>query len=151
MDFDVMVFCLGLVNLLLDVVGLLVGYCTREGDGWLIGMMVVLVGVEGVVVGVDVWGGGFGIWEIDLFDLCNVVQWVHVVILIGGSVFGFAAVDGVMSELVERGFGFEVGLGGFRVFIVFAVVVFDLGCGGDVVRWFDVVFGWVAVCVVDGE
>jgi len=52
-----MIVCMGLINLFVDVVGLCVGYVMYDYDGWLIGVMVVLMLLDGVVVGVDVCGG----------------------------------------------------------------------------------------------
>jgi len=137
------------MNLLVDVVGLSVGYVMCVEEGWFMGLIVVFIGEVGVVVGVDVCGGGLGICEIDLFDLCNLVERVYVVVFIGGSVFGFVVVDGVMFYLEFVGVGLWVGFDGFVVFIVFVVVVFDFGCGGDVCYCFDLFFG-IVVCLVGG-
>jgi L-aminopeptidase/D-esterase-like protein len=62
------------------------------------------------------------------------VEHVHAVLLTGGSAFGLAAADGVMSWLEERGVGFEVGDSGVRVPIVPAAVLFDLGTGDPFAR-----------------
>jgi L-aminopeptidase/D-esterase-like protein len=55
---------------------------------------------------------------------------VHGVLLTGGSAFGLAAADGVMTWLEQHGRGWPVG-GGQVVPIVPAAVLFDLGRGGD--------------------
>jgi len=121
----------GPTNSLVDVSGLRVGHATRSGGGWLTGVTVVLTGADGAVAGVDVRGGGPGTRETDLLDPRNVVDRVHAVVLCGGSAFGLAAADGVMSRLERDGVGLAVG-GGIVVPIVPAAVIFDLGRGGDV-------------------
>jgi len=56
---------------------------------------------------------------------------VHAVVLTGGSAYGLAAADGVMSSLAARGIGFRVGPEPHAVVpVVPAAVIFDLGRGG---------------------
>ena len=119
----------GPTNSIVDVPGIRVGHATRRGDGWLTGVTVVLPGDDGAVAGVDVRGGGPGTRETDLLDPRNMVQRAHAVVLTGGSAFGLAAADGVMRALAADGRGLPVG--GTRVPIVPAAVVFDLGRGGS--------------------
>ena len=121
----------GATNSLVDVPGLAVGHATHDAAGWLTGTTVVLTPPTGAVAGVDVRGGGPGTRETDLLDPRNAVDRVHALVLTGGSAFGLAAADGVMSHLEQQGIGYEVGRGGPRVPIVPAAVVFDLGRGGD--------------------
>lgn len=135
----------GPTNSLVDVPGIGVGHVTRRGDGWLTGTTVVLTGDDGAVGGVDVRGGGPGTRETDLLDPRNVVERVHAVVLTGGSAFGLAAADGVMTALERRGTGLQVGVDGPRVPIVPAAVVFDLGRGGDVSHRPNAGFGVAAV------
>jgi L-aminopeptidase/D-esterase-like protein len=97
----------------------------------LTGTTVVLAPAAGAVAGVDVRGGGPGTRETDALDPRNMVERVHAVVLSGGSAFGLAAADGVMSRLASAGIGFPVGGPGEVVPIVPAAVVFDLGRGGD--------------------
>ena len=120
----------GPTNSLVDVPGLRVGHAQRTGDGWLSGTTVVLAPPEGAVGGVDVRGGGPGTRETDLLDPRNMVERVHAVVLTGGSAFGLATADGVLSRLEQQGRGFPAGPG-LVVPIVPAAVIFDLGRGGD--------------------
>ncbi len=83
----------------------------------------------GAIGGVDVRGGAPGTRETDLLDPVNSVERVHAVSLSGGSAFGLAVADGVMDWLEERGVGFPVGP--FRVPIVPAAILFDLGVAGE--------------------
>ncbi|MBB0245929.1 peptidase S58 family protein [Streptomyces alkaliphilus] len=118
---------------LTDVEGLLVGHAHRLDDGWLSGTTVVLAPPEGVVAGVDVRGGGPGTRETDALTPGNLVERVHAVVLSGGSAFGLAAADGVVSWLAERERGYPVGPAPHQVVpVVPAAVLFDLGRGG---RW----------------
>lgn len=121
----------GPTNTLTDVPGLRVGHAQRRGDGWLSGTTVVLAPEGGACAGVDVRGGGPGTRETDLLDPRNVVDRVDAIVLSGGSAFGLAAADGVMSRLVAAGAGVPVGGPGEVVPIVPAAVIFDLGRGGD--------------------
>ncbi|HET8614372.1 MAG TPA: P1 family peptidase [Actinomycetales bacterium] len=141
----------GPTNSLVDVTGLAVGHATRRGDGWLTGTTVVLAGADGAVAGVDVRGGGPGTRETDLLDPRNVVERVHAVVLTGGSAFGLAAADGVMTELEARGTGLPVGSAGAIVPIVPAAVVFDLGRGGDLAKRPDATLGAEAARTASGE
>jgi L-aminopeptidase/D-esterase-like protein len=120
----------GPTNSLVDVPGLRVGHAQRTGDGWLSGTTVVLAPADGAVGGVDVRGGGPGTRETDLLDPRNLVERAHAVVLTGGSAFGLATADGVLSRLEKQGRGFPAGPG-LVVPIVPAAVVFDLGRGGD--------------------
>jgi L-aminopeptidase/D-esterase-like protein len=115
---------------LTDVAGLLVGHHQRRGAGWLTGTTVILA-PDGAVAGVDVRGGAPGTRETDLLRPENLVQQIHAVCLTGGSAFGLAAADGVMTWLAERHIGFPVGPAAHEVVpIVPGAVIFDLGRGG---------------------
>jgi len=119
-------------NSLSDVVGLRVGHASREGDGWLSGTTVVIAEPAGAVAGVDVRGGGPGTRETDLLDPRNTVERVHAVVLTGGSAYGLAAADGVVSRLAAAGTGLLVDPSrGILVPIVPGAVVYDLGRGGN--------------------
>lgn len=74
-------------------------------------------------------GGGPGTRETDLLAPENSVEAVDAIVLAGGSVHGLAAADGVVRWLADRGRGLAVG--GVRVPIVPAAVLFDLVNGGD--------------------
>ena len=111
--------------------GFAIGHHTADGDGWLTGTTVIFA-PAGAVGGVDVRGGGPGTRETDLLDPRAVIERVHAVVLTGGSAYGLAAADGVMSALEAAGIGFPVGRDpGQVVPIVPAAVIFDLGRGGD--------------------
>jgi L-aminopeptidase/D-esterase-like protein len=79
---------------------------------------------------VDVRGGAPGTRETDLLQPGSLVQRADAILLTGGSAFGLAAADGVMSFLREQGRGFPTSAG--PVPIVPAAVIFDLGVGNPV-------------------
>ncbi|MDT0213356.1 P1 family peptidase [Rothia sp. ARF10] len=119
----------GPLNAITDVAGLRVGQVTRDEQGWLSGVTVV-VPPEGTVGGVDVRGGAPGTRETDLLSPTCSVDRVDAVVLSGGSAFGLATADGVMKEAYAAGLGWPVGEPAQVVPIVPAAVVFDLGRGG---------------------
>jgi L-aminopeptidase/D-esterase-like protein len=116
-----------------DVGGILVGQYQRLDDdvtlgaGWASGTTVVLA-PPGTVGAVDGRGGAPGTRETDLLDPMNSVCHADAIVLSGGSAFGLAAADGVMTFLEEQGRG--VAMEGGVVPIVPAAVVFDLPVGG---------------------
>lgn len=79
---------------------------------------------------VDVRGGAPGTRETDLLGQGDLVQSVDAVLLSGGSAFGLAAADGVMSFLRAAGRGVATSAG--PVPIVPAAVLFDLANGHPV-------------------
>ncbi len=117
-------------NDLTDVPGLRVGHATRDEEGWLTGVTVV-VPPRGTTAGVDVRGGGPGTRETDLLDPRALVDTVDAVVLSGGSAFGLGAADGVAGAVYEDGGGWPVLPNPqARVPIVPAAILFDLGRGG---------------------
>src|SRR5260370_16216861 len=116
-----------------DVGGIRVGPRQRMdpdaalGSGWTTGTTVVLT-PPGTVGAVDCRGGAPGTRETDLLDPINSVRHVDAVVLSGGSAYGLATADGVMSWLEERDRG--VAMEGGVVPIVPAAVGFDLPVGG---------------------
>jgi len=116
-----------------DVGGIRVGHHQRVdpdatlGSGWASGTTVVLT-PPGTVGAVDCRGGAPGTRETDLLDPINSVRHVDAVVLSGGSAYGLAAADGVMSWLEKRDRG--VAMDGGVVPIVPAAVIFDLPVGG---------------------
>ncbi|MGD9622696.1 MAG: P1 family peptidase [Mycolicibacterium sp.] len=116
-----------------DVGGIRVGHHhkidadAQLGSGWATGTTVVLT-PPGTVGAVDCRGGAPGTRETDLLDPSNSVRHVDAIVLTGGSAFGLAAADGVMSWLEEHGRG--VALDGGVVPIVAGAVIFDLPVGG---------------------
>ncbi|MGW0162858.1 P1 family peptidase [Mycobacterium sp. NPDC003323] len=116
-----------------DVAGIRIGNHQRIdddatlGSGWAVGSTVVLA-PEGTVGAVDCRGGAPGSRETDLLDPANSVRHVDAVLLTGGSAYGLAAADGVMTWLEEQGRG--VAMDGGVVPIVPGAVIFDLPVGG---------------------
>jgi len=116
-------------NALTDVPGVLVGHHQRIGSGWATGTTVVLL-PPGSTGAVDGRGGAPGTRETDLLAPENMVQQVDAVCLSGGSAYGLAAADGVMTWLSSRERGFRVGAAAHEVVpIVPAAVLFDLPRG----------------------
>lgn len=113
-------------NLITDVAGLLVG---NAGDDRVKSGVTAVLCEEPAVAGVQVLGGAPGTRETDLLEPHNSVETINAVCLSGGSAFGLDAASGVQAALRERGVGFEVG--GFRIPIVPAAILFDLLNGGD--------------------
>ena len=128
-------------NDITDVAGLKVGHFQRHGRGWLTGTTVVLP-PTGTVGAVDARGGGPGTRDIEALSPINLVSRVDAVCLSGGSAYGLAAADGVMSWLAARNLGFPVGPEPHQVVpIVPAAVLFDLGVGGEFHHYPDRTFG----------
>ncbi len=113
-----------------DVPGVRVGHWTDPVG--LTGCTVVLLPEEGAVASVDVRGAAPGTRETDLLQPGRTVERVHALLLCGGSAFGLAAADGVMSYLASHGVGVETPEA--RVPIVPAAVLYDLGAGSPDAR-----------------
>ncbi|MEX2274286.1 MAG: P1 family peptidase [Actinomycetota bacterium] len=111
------------------VAGIRVGHHTDLEGGT--GCTVILA-PDGTVGSGEVRGGAPGTRETDLLRPGMLVQQVNAVLLTGGSAFGLAAADGVMTWLAGGGVGFDSGLA--RVPIVPAAVLFDLGVGDPSAR-----------------
>ncbi|MFB9150052.1 P1 family peptidase [Roseovarius ramblicola] len=116
----------GARNLITDVAGLRVG---NAGDGALRSGVTVLTADAPFTAGVHVMGGAPGSRETDLLAPDRVVEQVDALVLSGGSAFGLDAASGVTDGLRAAGRGFAVG--GMRVPIVPAAILFDLLNGGD--------------------
>lgn len=112
-----------------DIAGITVGHWTDATA--LTGCTVVLF-PEGTVASGEVRGGAPATREFALLDPTKMVQRLDAAVLTGGSAFGLATADGVMSLLAERGQGFET-IGGV-VPIVVAMGLFDLAVGDGSVR-----------------
>lgn len=138
-------------NDITDIAGILVGHHQRTGSGWLTGTTVVLPPI-GTVASVDVRGGGPGTRDTEALHPVNMVDAVDAVCLTGGSAYGLAAADGVMSWLAERNRGFRVGPEPHHVVpIVPAAVLFDLGAGGKFANRPDASFGAKAVAAAQSS
>ena len=83
---------------------------------------------DATVASGEVRGGGPGTRETDLLSPAAGTRSVHAVLLTGGSAFGLAAADGVVSWLEARGRGYRTRLG-HLVPLVPAAVIFDLPLG----------------------
>jgi len=135
-----------------DVAGIEVGHYHRldpdvtagsadaPGIGWACGTTVI-VAPPATVGAVDVRGGAPGSRETELLGPSNSVRHVDAVVLSGGSAFGLAAADGVMTWLEERGRGVQ--MTGGTVPIVPGAVIFDLPVGAWSSRP-DAQFGYAA-------
>jgi len=117
-------------GLITDVHGIRVGQA--ENRTAKTGVTVVLCGRDGATIGSDVRGAAPGTREIALTWSENTVQNANAVMLAGGSAFGLDAAAGVMRFLEEAGVGMDTGV--YRVPIVPAAVLFDLGVGDGKVR-----------------
>src|SRR5688572_7355940 len=111
------------------------------GPGWKVGHWTdaeartgctVLLPPPGNVCSCDIRGSSPSSRELTLLDLDRRLTEVHGVLLTGGSAFGLAAAEGVVSWLEEQGVGYETPVA--RVPIVPAAVIFDLGTGRPDVR-----------------
>lgn len=112
-------------NLITDVAGLRVG---NAADAAVKSGVTAILCDEPAVASFQVLGGAPGTRETDLLEPHNSVEAINAVVLSGGSAFGLDAASGVQAFLREQGIGFEVG--GFRVPIVPAAILFDLKNGG---------------------
>ena len=90
-------------NKLIDVPGIAVGHKSLGDTG-----CTVIAVPDSAIAAVDVRGGGPGTRETDLLAPHNTVQRVHAITLTGGSAYGLAAADGVMTRLEEDRIGFRV-------------------------------------------
>jgi L-aminopeptidase/D-esterase-like protein len=112
-----------------DVPGFLMGHASDYEA--LTGCTAVLC-PDGAVGGVDVRGASPGTRETDLLRPGYRAEFVHGVMLAGGSAFGLDAASGAVRYLEERGYGYDKGIA--RVPIVPAAVIFDLRMGNKSVR-----------------
>jgi L-aminopeptidase/D-esterase-like protein len=108
----------------------------------------VLLAAAGAMGGVDVRGGAPGTLGTDALRPGTVADRVHAILLTGGSAFGLAAADGVISHLEEHGIG--LALGSVRVPIVAGAVIFDLLAGDPETRP-DRAAGYAACAAASGR
>ncbi|GAK34923.1 peptidase S58 [Iodidimonas nitroreducens] len=109
-----------------DIAGILVG---NSHDAQVQTGTTVILPDHPVMMGVDVRGGAPGTRETDALDPTCLVNSFHGLVLSGGSVFGLAAVDGVVSWLSVRQRG--LALGPCFVPVVPGAILYDLANGGD--------------------
>ena len=87
----------------------------------------VILPPPGTTAAADIRGGAPGTRETGVFAPGNLVSEIHGLVFAGGSAFGLSSAGGVTSYLKRRGVGFAIG--GARVPIVAAAVLFDLAVG----------------------
>lgn len=127
-------------NAITDVPGIKVGSYESNYTG-----TTVILATSGAVGGVDVRGSAPGSRETDLLRPTNLVDKVDAIVLTGGSAYGLAAAQGVMTWLEEHKIGWAVG-GGNVVPIVPAAVLFDPGRFGRAFTYRpDAAFGYLAI------
>lgn len=80
-----------------DVPGIEAGHWTGKGTG-----VTVILCPDGTIGSAEVRGGAPATREIALLDPVRTVEAVHAVVFAGGSAFGLAVADGVMSWLAEQ-------------------------------------------------
>lgn len=117
-------------NLITDVDGIKVG--NAQNNSVKTGVTVILA-TEPSVATVLVAGGGPGTRETDLLKSGMMVDKVDAVVLSGGSAYGLASADGVVSALgaLGRGFGLSKNSEVPKTPIVPAAILYDLANGGD--------------------
>ena len=113
-------------NLITDVRGVLVGQAHDEPAAT--GVTVALF-ERPTIASVAILGGAPGTRDTALLEPEMTVQHIDAIVLSGGSVWGLAAADGVISALAAQGRGYPVGP--LRVPIVPQAILFDLAGGGD--------------------
>ena len=87
---------------------------------------------NGMHAGLDVRGGGPASRESELLKPLAAAQYIHAIVLAGGSAFGLGAANGVMEYLEARDIGFDVGV--TKVPLVVQSDLFDLTVGECSVR-----------------
>lgn len=113
-------------NSLCDIAGLQVG--NAEDRSARTGTSVIFFD-EPATASVSILGQAPGTRDMAALDPSRTVDGVNALVFSGGSAFGLAAADPVMSALANAGQGFAVG--DARVPIVPAAILFDLLNGGD--------------------
>ena len=96
---------------------------------------------KGMAAGLDIRGGGPASRDTHLLDPKTSAQYIHAVVLSGGSAFGLGAANGVMQYLEEHDIGYDVGV--TKVPLVAQSDIFDLTVGDKAVRP-DAVMGYEA-------
>ena len=86
----------------------------------------------GMRAGLDVRGGGPASRESELLKPLAAAQYIHAIVLAGGSAFGLGAANGVMEYLEARDIGCDVGV--TKVPLVVQSDLFDLTVGECSVR-----------------
>lgn len=120
----------GAKNLITDVAGLYVGNAHDEAA--ITGTTVILPD-ERAVCAAAIAGGGPGTRETDALGADKLVDAVDAVVLSGGSVYGLAAADGVVSAIGAKGGGFSLmDLPDVpRSPVIPSAILYDLANGGN--------------------
>ena len=107
-----------------DIKGIHIGQAedNKAGTG-----LTVLISETGMPAGLDVRGGGPASRDSQLLNPITAAQFVHAIVLAGGSAFGLGAANGVMAYLEEHDIGFDVGV--TKVPLVVQSDLFDLTVG----------------------
>ena len=87
---------------------------------------------KGARCGVDISGGGSASRETPVISPTTAPTPINAIVFSGGSAYGLAASDGVMTWLEERGIGFDTGAA--LVPIVLQSCIYDLAYGSAEVR-----------------
>lgn len=97
----------------------------QDAEG-MTGCTVILCG-DGAAAGIDVRGGGPASRETELLKPVTGADYIHALLLSGGSAFGLDAAGGVMAYLLKQGIGFDTGVA--KVPLVCSSCLFDLQVG----------------------
>ena len=128
-----------------DIESLMIGQAENKEAGT---GCTVLICRDGMRAGLDVRGGGPASRESQLLNPLTSAQFLHAVVLSGGSAYGLGAANGVMSYLEEQGIGYDTGVA--LVPLVAQSDIFDLSVGDARVRP-DADMGYEAAkCAVEG-
>lgn len=92
----------------------------------------VVICEKGMAAGLDVRGGGPASRESELLKPLAAAQYIHAILLAGGSAFGLSAANGVMKYLESHDIGYDVGV--TKVPLVAQADLFDLTVGDPFTR-----------------
>ena len=112
-----------------DIESLMIGQAENKEAGT---GCTVLICRDGMRAGLDVRGGGPASRESQLLNPLTSAQFLHAVVLSGGSAYGLGAANGVMSYLEEKGIGYDTGVA--LVPLVAQSDIFDLSVGDARIR-----------------
>ena len=112
-----------------DIESLMIGQAENKEAGT---GCTVLICRDGMRAGLDVRGGGPASRESQLLNPLTSAQFLHAVVLSGGSAYGLGAANGVMSYLEEQGIGYDTGVA--LVPLVAQSDIFDLSVGDARIR-----------------
>lgn len=92
----------------------------------------VFIAEKGAIVGIDIRGSNTGTFNTPAFSPKAISQWIHAVVLTGGSTYGLESAIGVMEALEEKKIGNKT-----RAAIIPATtgaVIYDIAVGNSTVR-----------------